>query len=339
MRRLVVIAAAGAAGLAVASSPALAEREQGQPTSATGTKQAPRLGRTVVVKATDGRVTVKVRHHKRFTLKSATAIPVGSTVDTTHGKVKLTSARKSKGTQSGEFSEGAFVVTQRRSDGLTDVTLTGGDFSVCKAARAAGKPIRAAARRRRSLFGRVRGHGHFRSRGRSNTASASGTDWLTEDRCNGTVTQNKSKNPKSKVDTETHGLHFKLDPGETITYYCNVLKLTPSTYCLILDAEPAYGLIGGGILTTVNTPTYDLCVRAPDGQKGCDSNLPLTDPDEHGLRHAVFACFVRQVGRYVFEWSLDHQNALFPALALTLFKQGPTAECVFRPPRPAPPAT
>jgi hypothetical protein len=300
-------------------------------------KAVPRLGRTVVVKATDGRVSVKRRRHKPFTLgPRAAAIPVGSTVDTTHGKVKLTSARKSGGTQSGVFSEGAFVVTQRKSDGLTDLTRAGGDFSVCKAAQAAGAPASAARKRRRRLFGRA--HGRFRSRGRSSSATVSGTDWLTEDRCNGTVTQNKSKNAKSKVDTETHDLHFKLDPGQTITYYCNTLRITPSTYCLILLAQPADGVIGGGIITTVDTTTYDLCVRAPDGQQGCERDLPMTDRDEQGFRQAIFACPVRQVGQYVFGWSLDHQNVLYPSLALTLYKEGPNVDCQFQPPRPTPPA-
>jgi hypothetical protein len=322
VRRAIVVTTV--ALLATAGSPALA-------------RPTPRLGRTVVVKATDGRVTVKPRHRKRFTLKSkAVAIPVGSTVDTTHGKVKLTSARKSSGTQSGVFSEGAFVVTQRKSDGLTDLTLSGGDFSACKAATAAGAPASAAAKRRRRLFGRA--HGHFRSRGRSSSATVKGTDWVTEDRCNGTVTQNKSKNPKSKVDTQTHDIHFNLDPGQTITYYCNTLRITPSTYCLILLAQPADGVIGGGIITQVDSTTYDLCVQAPDGKQGCERDVPLTDRDQQGFRQAIFACPVRQVGRYVFAWSLDHQNFLYPSLALTLSKEGPNVDCQFDPPRPAPPA-
>jgi hypothetical protein len=314
----------------VLTAPAAADRVL-TPVGAT-----PKLGRTVIVKATDGRVTVKPRGHKRFTLtRHATAIPVRSLVDTTHGKVKLTSAKPKGGTQNGIFSEGAFVVTQRKSDGLTDLTLSGGDFSACNKATSAGAGVTDAKRnRRRRLFGRA--HGHFRSRGRSSSATVKGTDWLTEDRCDGTLTKNKSTNPKSKVDTATQDrLHFELDPGQTITYYCNVLAITPSTYCLILLAQPADGIIAGGILTTVQTPDYDLCVQAPDGSQGCDRNIPLTQPDEKGFRQAVFACPVRQVGRYVFAWSLDHQNLLYPSLALTLSKEGPNVDCQFDPPRPA----
>ena len=322
MKRLLLILIAAT----VAATPAQAETK-------------PHLGRTVIVKATDGRVTVKPRGHKRFRLtKHPTAIHTRSLIDATHGKVKLISAKPTGGTQSGVFSEGAFVVTQRKSDGLTDLTLSGGDFSVCNKAAAAGAPITAAKRnRRRRLFGRA--HGRFRSRGRNSSATVKGPDWLTEDRCDGTVTQNKSTNPKSKVDTAAHDLHFELDPGQTITYYCNVLAVTPSTYCLILLAQPADGLIAGGILTTVQTTDYDLCVKAPDGGEGCERNLPLTNPDESGFRQAIFACPVRQIGRYTFAWSLDHKNLLYPSLALSLAKEGPNVDCEFRPPRSAPPPT
>jgi hypothetical protein len=294
----------------------------------------PKLAKTVVVRATDGRVTVKPRGHRRFTLTTRpTAIPTRSLVDTTHGKVKLTSADTKGGTQSGVFSEGAFVITQRKRDGLTDLTLSG-DLTGCTAATKAGAPVSGARKKRRRLFGRA--HGRFRSRGRSSSATVKGTAWEMTDRCDGTITKNKSTSPTSKVDTQTHDLHFELDPGQTITYYCNVLKITPNTYCLILLAQPADGVIAGGILTTRTTTDYDLCVQAPDGQQGCERNLPLTAPDESGFRQAVFGCPVRQVGRYVFGWSLDHQNLLYPSLALTLSKQGPNVDCQFDPPRPAP---
>src|SRR3954470_19825723 len=170
MTRLAAILTALAL-LALAAGPALAKSPK------------PKLGKTVVVKATAGSVLVKPRKGKRFKLKrnKLVALAVGSTVDATNGKVKLTSARKSKGTQSGEFSQGAFVVTQRKSDSLTDLKLTGGDFSGCTTS--AAKPqVSAAAKRkkRRRVFGRA--HGRFRTRGRNSSATVRGTDWLTEDR-------------------------------------------------------------------------------------------------------------------------------------------------------------
>ena len=254
----------------------------------------PRLGHSVLLKPAGGTVIVKPRGKRQFKLRSATLVPMSSRVDTTKGKVKLTSAVSSKRTQSGTFSEGAFVVTQRRSDGLTDLTLTGGDFGVCSAAHAAGKELSAAANRRRRLFGRA--HGRFRTRGRNSSATVRGTEWLTEDRCTGTVTENKSPNTTSKISTQgENDIQFDLDPGQTITYYCNKLRIEPDTYCLILLAQPADGLIAGGILTQIDVPEYYLYVRAPDGQEGA-VKLPFSEKDENGFRQSVFACPVRQVG-------------------------------------------
>jgi hypothetical protein len=297
-------------------------------------KPKPRLGQTVVVRTTAGTVTVTPRHGKRFKLKGATAIPVGSTVDATHGKVSLKSASSTGRTQSGVFSEGAFVVTQQKSDGLTDLTLTGGDFGICTAARAAGRRVHAAANRRRRLFGQA--HGAFRTRGRNSSATVRGTTWLTEDRCDGTVTENKSSDPASKVDTQSRNLTFHLDPGQTITYYCNKFRIEPDTYCIMLLAYPDQGIVAGGIITQVDVDTYRFCVKAPDGQIGCTDPLPLAPKDQLGFRQSVFACPVRQVGTFEFGWSLDNQTLLFPTLSLRLNVQGPNENCQTDPPTAQP---
>ncbi len=160
----------------------------------------PTLGKTVVLKPQSGSVIVKPRGKRQFKLRTETAVPMGSKIDTTHGKVKLTSALGKRHTQSGSFSEGAFIVTQRKSDSLTDLQLTGGDFGICSAAHAAGVQLTAAANRRRRLFGNA--HGRFRTRGRNSSATVRGTQWLTEDRCTGTVTENKTPNTTSKIATE-----------------------------------------------------------------------------------------------------------------------------------------
>jgi hypothetical protein len=322
--RFAALALAAITLLALSAAPALAK------------KPKPKLGHTVVVMATDGHPTVKPPHKKKTKLKrgKAIAIPVGSTVDTTSGHVKLTSAKKYGGTQSGEFSQGAFVVTQGKSDDLTDLTLKGGSLDQCKPGSAkplsaVGPSVSAAAYKHgRRLFGRA--HGHFRTRGRNSSATVRGTEWLTEDGCTGTVTKNVSPNTTSKISTTgQEGLTFDLDPGQTITYYCNKLNLDPDMYCLILLAEPDQGIIAGGILTQIDVPTYRFCVIAPDGALGCeDQDLPLTDRDEHGFRQAVFACPVRQVGNFQFGWSLDHlQTFLYPTLALNLNVEGPNENC------------
>jgi hypothetical protein len=304
--------------------------------AAASAKLKPKLGSTVLLKPAGGTVIVKSRGKRQFKLRQATVVPMHSRIDTSKGKVNLTSALSSKRTQSGTFSQGAFVVTQRRSDGLTDLTLSGGDFGVCSAARASGTRLSAAANKRRRLFGRA--HGRFRTRGRNSSATVRGTEWLTEDNCDGTVTKNTSPNSTSKIETETRDqIHFELDPGQTITYYCNKLNLDPDMYCLILLAQPADGLIAGGILTQIDVPSYYLYVKAPDGQEGA-VQIPLSEKDEQGFRQSIFACPVRQVGRFEVGWSLDGQNLLDPpyTLSLTLDVEGPNENCITDPPTEQP---
>ena len=118
--------------------------------------------------------------------QDARSLPVGTVVDATRGRVRITSAADGHGhTQSAEFSAGQFRIAQRRARPLiTELVLVGGDFAGCRRGRAAPA---AAARRRghgRRLWGS--GKGKFRTRGRYGAATVRGTRWLTEDRCDDT---------------------------------------------------------------------------------------------------------------------------------------------------------
>jgi hypothetical protein len=326
VRRFALLALTALAVLAVAVAPALARTK----------KPRPRLGHTVVVMATDGHPTVTPPHKKRMKLTKgkAIAVPVGSTVDTTSGHVKLTSAKRYGGTQNGTFSQGAFVVTQDKSD-LTDLKLAGGNFGVCNAAARARKPVVGAANRRRRLFGHA--HGHFRTRGRNSSATVRGTEWLTEDRCTGTVVTNKSPKKTSKVETSTNQIQFDLDPGQTATGYCNKFTVEPDTYCIMLIAQPADGLIGAGIITQVDQANYALCVNGADGTNGC-YEFPFYDRDPEGWRLGVVVCPVGAAGDYNVGWSLDYtkdggvNSFLYPA-PLTLHEDvaGPNISCIVNP--------
>jgi hypothetical protein len=313
--RIIALALTAITTLALTASPALAKTPK------------PKLGHTVVVMATDGHPTVKSPHKKRKKLKrgKAIAVPVGSTIDATSGHVKLTSAKQYGGTQSGKFSQGAFVVSQSKSNDLTDLQLTGGSSGACSAG-AGRKPVTAAATRRRRLFGSA--HGHFRTRGRSSSATVRGTEWLTEDSCAGTTAvKNMSPNTTSKVATTTNDIQFDLDPGQTATGYCNQFFIAPDTYCTVLLAEPENGLIGGGIITQVDQDNYDLCIVAPDNSSACD-NFALSTRSAEGWRQAIFACAVNVAGTYYFGWSLDHENLLAPGvLSLTIDKPAATLQC------------
>ncbi|MEA2458991.1 MAG: tripartite motif-containing protein 71 [Thermoleophilaceae bacterium] len=119
--------------------------------------------------------------------KDSSLIKVGSSVDATHGTVKLVTATgKGTNTQSGQFGGGAFGLLQsKKGHGLTDLVMRGGTLpKVCSSTRGRAQ---AAATRERHLFSNA--HGRFRTRGRYSTATVRGTKWLTKDTCKGTLTK------------------------------------------------------------------------------------------------------------------------------------------------------
>jgi hypothetical protein len=117
-------------------------------------------------------------------------IPVGSTLDTRRGTVRLTAAAGSAGrTQTGHVSQGMFKVLQNRKNPLTTLSMTGGGLNACSRLPRGGAPKAVAARRSRSrsLFSSVKGR--FRTRGRNSTATVRGTRYLVKDTCKGTLTK------------------------------------------------------------------------------------------------------------------------------------------------------
>jgi hypothetical protein len=132
-------------------------------------------------------------------LEDGASVPLGSTVDASHGVVELTTARDASGTpQTGRFWGGRFKVTQRASTGnYTELALTGGNFGACDTR---AKVAAAGKRRVRQLWGSDR-HGRFRTRGRGGHATVRGTRWLTRDRCDGTL----FKVAKGAIDVKPKG--------------------------------------------------------------------------------------------------------------------------------------
>jgi hypothetical protein len=119
-------------------------------------------------------------------------LPVGSTVDTTKGVVRLTSAANASGaTQTANFYQGIFVITQGKS-ALTDLALTGGGFARCPTGRARRRASESRGKKRsktaviRKLWGD--GKGKFQTSGRYSAAAVRGTIWEVADRCDGTLT-------------------------------------------------------------------------------------------------------------------------------------------------------
>jgi uncharacterized repeat protein (TIGR01451 family) len=160
---------------------------------------APSVAPPVLSKSTDaapvaGTVLVKLPGSNVFVaLSTAENIPMGSTIDATNGTVAITVALPNGTTETGDFYDGEFVVTQA-ADGRVFETLTGGSFVGCPVAGKTHKhkkgEIRLAAAKKKSttvvrqLWGNA--HGDFTTKGRYGSAAVSGTIWLTQDRCDGT---------------------------------------------------------------------------------------------------------------------------------------------------------
>lgn len=153
--------------------------------------RAPKIGKTVDAAVVRGKVRYRKRGTKRVhVLRGQVELPVGSLVNATHGRVRLTAERKAGGQlQTADFYRGKFLLRQRRAGGgLTTLDLRGGSFKGCpKTARSRHGATVARKRRhrhRRRLWGS--GHGRFRTRGRFGSATVRGTVWYTQDACRAT---------------------------------------------------------------------------------------------------------------------------------------------------------
>jgi hypothetical protein len=153
----------------------------------------PVAGKKVNAVPAGGTVKVKLPGKKGFaTLKVGEQIPVGTTVDTSKGRITLVTAAKGSKTSQADFYQGVFKVGQAKKSKLTTLTLT--QKLSCAGASKAATTARKK-RRKRRLWGD--GHGSFRTKGRHSAATVVGTKWLVEDTC--TTTTTTVKRGKVKV--------------------------------------------------------------------------------------------------------------------------------------------
>ena len=131
------------------------------------------------------------------TLTRDTSLPLGTVIDASHGLAALTvTGDAGAKPQVVELTGGLFIVRQHGRHPITDIVLTGGNFARCpRAARGRVASATAARRERRSSPHRVvrqlwarDDHGRFTTYGLTSVATVRGTVWLTQDRCDGTLT-------------------------------------------------------------------------------------------------------------------------------------------------------
>ena len=155
----------------------------------------PVLARTGNVAPVSGKVFVKLPGTETFVpLSSLRQIPFGSVINATNGTVSVTTALPGGGTQTGQFFQGEFILRQG-PNGLVVAELTGGNFSVCPTKRERAHIARVASAHAhiaasgkhvvRKLWANA--HGKFSTKGNYAAGAVQGTEWLTEDLCDGTL--------------------------------------------------------------------------------------------------------------------------------------------------------
>jgi hypothetical protein len=143
---------------------------------------APVAGKKVNALPASGTVKVKTPGKGFKKLKAGRQIPVGTTVDTTKGRVTLVTAAKGGSTDQADFYDGIFKVGQAKKSKLTTLKLV--EKLSCKGAGKANAAKKK--KRKRRLWGD--GKGKFRTKGSFSSATVRGTKWLVQDTCTTTTT-------------------------------------------------------------------------------------------------------------------------------------------------------
>ncbi|MGZ4257312.1 MAG: hypothetical protein ACXVRE_06070 [Gaiellaceae bacterium] len=141
----------------------------------------PVLGKTANAAPVSGTTLYRVPGSQTFvTLAEPTQVPLGTELDTTHGRVLLTFATGYGKTEHAQWWQGRFLIGQRKGKKPVGTQTLSGPL-VCPARSLA----RVAAGPKRSLWGK--GKGRFRTSGKNASGTVRGTWWLTQDSCAGTL--------------------------------------------------------------------------------------------------------------------------------------------------------
>ena len=147
----------------------------------------PEVGKTVNALLIAGKVRYRPPGADAFVaLTDPVQVPVGTTFDTTGGRVTLIVASDQGTTENAWFYEGTFTVDQTMGpQPITTLSLAGALPSCPKGSGRAAATTRK--RKSRHLWGD--GKGRFRTSGRFAAATVRGTRWVVIDRCDGTLTR------------------------------------------------------------------------------------------------------------------------------------------------------
>jgi hypothetical protein len=154
---------------------------------------SPQYGQTVGAEVISGQVEIKPKGAAQFQpLSGEEQIPVGSIVDTSNGRMRLSSATGPNvaKAETAEFYDGTFAVLQPpHGRPSTELDLEGLQPGECRGGRNAARRSTRASATHNGLWGN--GHGSYVTKGHAGSATVRGTVWLTEERCDGTFFEAK----------------------------------------------------------------------------------------------------------------------------------------------------
>ena len=135
-----------------------------------GAPPPPVRGQFVNIEPTSGTTFYRTPGGQRVPLTNEIRVPVNTVVDATHGRMGLTSANGAA-----DFYDGAFVVREPKT-GPTQLWLAAEHPSKCTSGS-------------KAVVGQLwgDGKGRFQTRGKYGAATVRGTNWLVQDRCDGTL--------------------------------------------------------------------------------------------------------------------------------------------------------
>jgi DNA-binding beta-propeller fold protein YncE len=177
-----------------------------------GKLSKPQYGKSVNLGVVGGVVRVHLPGSTKFVvLGTDQQLPVGTIVDASHGRVRLSSSKgPGGGTQSADFYSGAFRVLQPKG---------GKPITVLKLENGLVCPVKKGKRELGSGFARTRnrglwgsGKGNFRSEGKHGSATVRGTIWWAQDTCKGTLF--RVKKGVVTIKDFTSGKTLKLHAGQ-----------------------------------------------------------------------------------------------------------------------------
>jgi hypothetical protein len=185
-RTAVGIASVAVIGVLIAVASAAAQQTNLPP---------PSFGHSIDIGLVSGTVIITPFGKHPFTLGLKDRnIPVGSLIDTTHGRVDLRSASppgsaaaRAGKVQDANFYGGGFTVRQSHANPVAQIKLAGGQTGKCTATTAGVPHLKLPHEVLRLLH--ASGRGKFSTQGRYAAATVRGTIWLTEDFCDGTAVQ------------------------------------------------------------------------------------------------------------------------------------------------------